>query len=195
MDINLLENPQKRSKIGIYVDANRTPTEVPEGYVWVVLRSYGEFTNYITEYYKLFRVMPELFSFDHDLTQEYLEWFFMHPGERIVEYQDFKTKSGLHCARWLVEVCEKNNISLESTLLASHSHNESGRGIIIEYLNNYKRKKYGPAKANAFEKDWKFKYENQEEDFPQDGILNLNKNRDETKPANPNNLIISDLQS
>lgn len=163
MDINLQEKNQrqpKKSKTAIYVDDNRVPTELPEGYnPWIVVKDYKEFTTKVLALYREHKQMPELFSFDHDLTQEYIEWYFTHPNEKIIDYGEFKTQSGLHCAKWLFEACAKNEVSLQTTLFAVHSHNEAGAANILEYINEQKSEKWGFAYANAFRKNWQFEYD------------------------------------
>lgn len=160
MDTNPQENSPRRNKLAVYVDDNRTPTEIPEGYdPWVITRGYKEFTEYIQTLYRTEKRMPDLISFDHDLTTEYIHWYFEHPGERIVDYKGFATKSGMHCAIWFMEACKQNNIDFSGILFAVHSHNELGTKNIQECVNGYKRGHYGEGKANCFLKDWVFEYD------------------------------------
>lgn len=161
MDTNSQEKLKKprTSKIALYIDDNRTPTETPEGYEWNIVRNYEEFKEFITTLYKEEKRIPDLISFDHDLSNEYISWYFEHPGERIVDYTQFKTKSGLHCALWLIETCEKNNIPYDNALFAIHSHNEMGGKNIQQYLNKAKGEKYGLGRANTFLKSWPFEYD------------------------------------
>lgn len=159
MDMNDQKNQLRKNKIALYIDDNRTPTETPEGYEWKIVRSYKEFTEFIISFYRENKELPSLFSFDHDLTSEYISWYFEYPGEKIIDYSQFKTQSGFHCAVWLINACEKNNVSLENTLFAIHSINEAGADNIKEFLNNYKEKKWGLGKANAFIKYWTFDYD------------------------------------
>jgi hypothetical protein len=164
MDRTALENSLKRSKgkkVAVYVDDNRTPTETHEGYQWVIVRSYDEFTWFITQYYKKYKELPKLISLDHDLTPEYIHYYFEHPGERIVDYSGFITKSGYHCLVWFVITMDSNGVSFEDTLFAVHSHNELGKKNLMQYLQIAKESRYGKGKANSFEKDWEFTY-NQE---------------------------------
>lgn len=150
------------NKVAVYIDDNRTPIESPQGYEWVVIRNYEEFTSFITTLYKEEKIIPSLISFDHDLTMEYMAWYFDHPGERIIDYTQFKTKSGMHCAVWFIETCLKNNIDFSGVLFAVHSHNELGTKNLQEYLNKAKGEKYGLGRANTFLQNWPFEYDQKE---------------------------------
>lgn len=149
---------KSQNKIALYVDDNRTPTETPEGYEWRVVRSYDEFTKFITEYYKELKELPKLISMDHDLTPEYIHYYFEHPGERIVDYAQFKTKGGMHCLIWFVMTMDKNNVNFGDTIFAIHSHNELGAKNLMQYLQIVKESRYGKGKDNTFRKDWSFEY-------------------------------------
>ena len=70
----------------LYLDDIR----VPDG-DWVIVRSYNEFISHIKQY-----GLPEFISFDHDLADEH------YAGEN---YKNFKEKTGLDCARWLLVYC------------------------------------------------------------------------------------------
>lgn len=164
MDIALQEKLPKKNKVCVYIDDNRTPTEIPMGYdPWIIIRSYDELVEFIPTFYREHKgedkKIPDLFSFDHDLTEEYIDWYFMHPGEKIIDYGEFKTKGGFHCAKWLIEACEKNGVSLEDTLFAIHSNNELGGQNIQGYINKYKGEKWGLGKANCFLNKWSFEYD------------------------------------
>lgn len=150
-------NPKR---IALYLDDLRTPTEEPPGFKWKVVRNYKEFTDFLTSFYRERKELPGLISFDHDLGEEHMDYYHSHPNEAITDYGIFKEKTGLHCAKWLTEVCDKNNISLEKILISVHSHNPVGANNIKSYLNNYKKHKYGAEKADCFERKWPFKFEN-----------------------------------
>lgn len=162
MDTKDLKSQPKKNKIAIFLDDNRTPIETPDGYEWVIIRNYEEFTQFVTTLYKEEKKLPDLISFDHDLTNEYITWYFEHPGEKIIDYGQFKTKGGMHCAVWFIQTCEKNNIDFSHVLFAIHSHNSLGAKNIQDYLNKAKGEKYGVGKANAFLKSWPFEYDTKE---------------------------------
>ena len=97
----------------LYLDDVRNPKS--KG--WIIVRSYDEFVNYITE-----NGLPEEISFDHDL------------GEDSVK----PIKSGYDCAKWLCEYCWGNGIPIPSWNI--HSANPVGRDNIAAVLQNFEKK-------------------------------------------------------
>jgi hypothetical protein len=83
---------------------------------WVVVRSFEEFTNYIT-----LNGLPDLISFDHDL------------GD--IESENEKT--GYDCAKWLVNYCLENNNAFPNYLI--HSANPIGEQNINGLIDSFKR--------------------------------------------------------
>jgi hypothetical protein len=142
-------------KIALYLDDVRTPCDPPPGYVWRIVRNYEEFTEFITELYKEEKRLPDLISFDHDLGEEHMDYHLQNPVGSVIRYEDFSDKTGMHCARWLTDVCERNDISLQNIRLCVHSHNPVGATNIQGWLNNFKRLKYGPETADCFTMKWK----------------------------------------
>lgn len=101
---------------------------------WSIVRNYQEFTEWITN-----NGLPQIVSFDHDLAdahytpQEY--WVDYHKSK---EYQDsliYEEKTGLDCAKWLIEYCLENNLELPKYLV--HSANPVGRDNIFYLLRNF----------------------------------------------------------
>ena len=90
---------------------------------WVIVRNYEEFVQYITN-----NGMPDFISFDHDLADEHYD----HDN-----IQDYKEKTGLECAKWLVDYCIDNNVELPGYFC--HSQNPVGKDNIIGYLENYQK--------------------------------------------------------
>lgn len=84
---------------------------VPNGFVLV--KNYKAFTDFIQQ-----NGLPDFISFDHDLGEE---------------------KSGYDCAKWLVEFCLDNNMSLPE--FAVHSQNPVGKENIESLLGNFKKVK------------------------------------------------------
>ena len=84
--------------------------------VW--LKSYGEFTTFvdIATFNGGNLWFPTLVCFDHDLGGE---------------------KSGLDCAKYLVNVCMEHNLELPH--YTCHSSNPAGRENILSYLDSYKK--------------------------------------------------------
>jgi hypothetical protein len=105
---------------------------------WVVVRNYDEFVEYIK-----YNGVPEFVSFDHDLADEHhndlfsdKNWF-MDDSKIELAYQGYKEKTGLECAKFLVEYCENENVKLPDYLV--HSANPVGKKNIEGYLENAKK--------------------------------------------------------
>lgn len=126
----------KKLKVSLYLDDIRTPTETLSGYSeWNIVRNYDEFVEWITE-----NGIPDLVSFDHDLAEEHMDDYLkqiMVEGFQHPSYHDYKEKTGLDCAKFLVEYSEKNNIPLKQCVV--HSHNPVGARNIQSYINGYLR--------------------------------------------------------
>jgi hypothetical protein len=97
---------------------------------WVL--NYKEFTEWINKY-----GLPYLISFDHDLAEEhYTPEEYWDDYDKSKAYQDSKNyveKTGLDCAKWLINYCIKNKLNLPK--FYSHSANPVGRDNIINLLN------------------------------------------------------------
>lgn len=99
--------------------------------IWV--KSYNEFVAWITE-----NGLPDGIAFDHDLADEHYapreHWDDKyHPW---AESQEFKEKTGMDCAKWLVDYCIDNDKPLP--LFSSQSANPPGRENILRLLTNFK---------------------------------------------------------
>lgn len=123
-------------KICLYLDDVRTPTSHLPGYhPWVVVRDYDQFVNYVTEH-----GIPDLISFDHDLAQEHMNDYYNQVrqyGFQTPAYADYKEKTGLSCAMWLVQYCQDNNLVPKAC--AVHSHNPVGSDNIQGCINSFKK--------------------------------------------------------
>jgi predicted 3-demethylubiquinone-9 3-methyltransferase (glyoxalase superfamily) len=99
-------------KKALYLDDTRIPTVTIPGYhPWNVVRNYDEFVEYISK-----NGIPDLISFDHDLAQEHMDDYYkqlMVEGFQHPNYGQYKEKTGLDCARWLVEHCQKRLLYTE----------------------------------------------------------------------------------
>jgi hypothetical protein len=96
---------------------------------WIIVRSYKEFTDWITE-----NGLPEIISFDNDLGDnpalkeavEFGDWFDI---EKNREYE------GHDCAKWLCEYCMDNLLTLPKWVI--HSANQRGyeniRGVLMSF--------------------------------------------------------------
>ena len=133
----------------LFLDDFRTPKLVPlydfltstqapfnKEELWDVVTNYQEFVVYIEAYYILNNSLPELISFDHDLSDEhYSSDMFTNPENYNDKYDTFNEKTGYECAKWLVDFCMDNNITLPKYLC--HSQNPVGKENIIKYLDNF----------------------------------------------------------
>ena len=123
-------------KTALYLDDVRTPTETLPGYnPWNVVRNYNEFRDWINT-----NGIPDLISFDHDLANEHTNDYFNQVGAQgyqIPNYEQYKEKTGLDCARYVVDYCQNNNVPLKQC--AVHSHNPVGAKNIQSLINGFHR--------------------------------------------------------
>lgn len=96
---------------------------------WIIVKDYNQFVDKINEL-----GLPELISFDHDLADEHYA-----PEDRYDDYdvfsQGFKEKTGLDCAKWLVQYCKDNELNLPKFEI--HSMNKTGAKNIRLHLENF----------------------------------------------------------
>ena len=101
---------------------------------WDIVRSYDEFVAWIQK-----NGLPDLISFDHDLADtHYTPQEYWNDYHKSAEYQAGLThteKTGLDCAKWLVEYCLDNEVKLPKYLV--HSANPVGRDNIFYLLRNF----------------------------------------------------------
>jgi hypothetical protein len=104
---------------------------------WIVVRNYDEFISHITS-----NGLPKFISFDHDLAdehytpQEYWKDYELSKAYQESVYSNYKEKTGLECAKWLVELCLDKDLLLPE--FVSHSQNPVGKDNIERYLTNFK---------------------------------------------------------
>lgn len=98
---------------------------------WIVVRNYEEFVNYITN-----KGLPYLISFDHDLADEHYDPS-MYSGNYDDVAKNFKEKTGMDCAKWLVDYCLDNEKQLPKFVV--HSMNPAGTKNISSLLNDFKK--------------------------------------------------------
>ena len=105
---------------------------------WHVVRNYDEFVKWIEE-----NDLPDFISFDHDLADEHYEDLTQDPNwnqvghQQELGYQEYREKTGLDCAKWLVDWCVDRGIDLPD--YAVHSANPAGRRNIEQYLISPKK--------------------------------------------------------
>lgn len=105
---------------------------------WDIVRNYDEFVSYIET-----NGLPNLISFDHDLADEHytpaIHWNDYNKSKEYQESQQYKEKTGMECAKWLVDYCIDKKEKLP--IFLCHSQNPVGADNIMGYLNNFL--KYG----------------------------------------------------
>ena len=120
-------------KIWIYLDDVRTPIESNLDKVWVVVRSYEEFVSKVSE---LGLENIEVISLDHDLGESAMAEFYVNVSPNYtLNYDNIKEKTGMDCAKWLVEQSIEKKIALPQVY--THSANPIGSANIMGYINNY----------------------------------------------------------
>jgi len=124
----------------LWLDDYRNPfldneQKVPPGATsieWVV--SYDQFTEWITRF-----GMPDMISFDHDLADEhYTPQEYWDDYDASKEYQDaqvYTEKTGMQCAKWLVNYCMDSGLGLPKYYV--HSANPVGADNIRGLLDNF----------------------------------------------------------
>lgn len=121
----------------LFLDDIREPDEV-FGYTniqlyltgWKIVRNYDQFIKCILE-----NGIPSAISFDHDLGHEH------YKIQSNIEYNQFKEKTGFHCAKWVIEYCIDRKLELPETILI-HSWNKSGAANIKSLFDTYNKVKY-----------------------------------------------------
>lgn len=105
-------------------------SNVPNGN-WEIVRSYDQFVAYIEK-----NGIPDVVSFDHDLSEEYMDYYFSETSKTgIIEYEKLKPNSGYHCAKFLCEECLNNKLKFPKYYI--HSANKWGSENIKDYIQNF----------------------------------------------------------
>ena len=98
---------------------------------WIIVRNYEDFVDYITH-----NGLPYLISFDHDLADEHYD-----QSLYLTDYdslsKSFKEKTGMDCAKWLVDYCLDNVEKLPKCVV--HSMNPVGTQNISSYLKDFEK--------------------------------------------------------
>ncbi len=100
---------------------------------WTVVRNYKDFTGYIEHYFAQHKILPDLISFDHDLS----EIHYQDADKAIINYDSYTEKTGFSCAKWLTDFCMDNGIKHINFLC--HSMNPAGKKNIESILNQFNR--------------------------------------------------------
>jgi len=101
---------------------------------WVRIKSYKQFVKCIKK-----NGLPFLISFDHDLHESHYapQEYWDDSYDEWAKVQNFVEKTGYDCAKWLVDYCMINNVSLPECFV--HSENPHGTKNIITCLENFKK--------------------------------------------------------
>ena len=126
----------------IYLDDVRTPKEN----IWVVVRNYDEFVEVVTN---IGLENIDVISLDHDLGDTAMTEYFTNVGPNYkLDYSNIVEKTGMDCAKWLVNHYFDNYITQESMSekklsgivfpqVYTHSANPIGSANIMGYINNF----------------------------------------------------------
>lgn len=120
-----IENYTEPAKYALFLDDYRKPLSMifDDGIPWILVKNYQEFTDYITK-----KGVPYFIAFDHDLADEHY---------KANDISTYKEKTGMDCAKWLVEYCIINKIKLPFWKV--HSMNPIGKENIISLLTHFER--------------------------------------------------------
>jgi hypothetical protein len=94
---------------------------------WTIVRSYDEFVKDTIE-----NGIANGYSFDHDLADDH------YNQESNIPYDQYKEKTGYHCAKWLIDYCIDNKKELPTTILI-HSMNHAGSLNIKSLFDTYNK--------------------------------------------------------
>lgn len=130
MNYNLFLDDHRNPEDAYLADERMSLVDAHPSEEWEVVRTYEEFGNMI-----MFRGMPAAISFDHDLHFEHMRAYFnaMETGSDIIEYENFKHKTGWHAAKDLVDIVHKYDLKMPRCFV--HSANEIGRKNIKKILD------------------------------------------------------------
>lgn len=103
---------------------------------WKIVKDYDQFVGYITRNFKK-GFFPKFISFDHDLADEHYSPHMNNVEDYEKLSKTFKEKTGMDCAKWLVDFCIDNEIKLPEFMV--HSMNPAGAKNIQSLLDNYKK--------------------------------------------------------
>ncbi len=129
-------------KANIYLDDVRTPNEPG----WTVVRNYEEFVQVVSQ---LGLENIEVITLDHDLGDTAMKEYFnnVSPNYKL-DYSNILEKTGLDCAKWLINQyldnytteetrSEKRDSGIVFPRVFTHSANPIGSANIMGYINNF----------------------------------------------------------
>ena len=95
---------------------------------WAIVKNYDEFTKWVA-----LNGLPEIVSFDHDLADEHYDPAMC--GDASDYPNEFEEKTGLDCAKWMVDYCIDNKLTFPK--FEVHSMNPVGSDRIKNYIKDY----------------------------------------------------------
>jgi hypothetical protein len=119
----------------LFLDDERQPKDVIKYYDndiywdndWILVKNYSEFVDYISNH-----KMPEIISFDHDLSQEH----YKYASADNIPYSEFKTETGYHCLLYLILFCNNKQVKLPEILI--HTMSITGYNNLKNLIETYK---------------------------------------------------------
>ncbi len=139
------------NKCRIYLDDFRIPLNTEDDPLskygdWILVKNYEEFIS-VVESKGLENI--GVISLDHDLDESAMQEYFNNVSPHYtLDYSNIKEKTGLDCAKWLVEKYyqsyvtsqnrgEKRLSGITFPQVYVHSANPIGSGNIMGYINNF----------------------------------------------------------
>jgi len=113
---------------------------------WIIVRDYTDFVATIMSKWDITKAFPSIVAFDHDLADEHYRPSMYDSDKHYNKYYDdgtFIEKTGYDCAKWLIDFCIDNKITLP--IWICHSMNPAGRDNINGLLTNFKKHQDGMA--------------------------------------------------
>jgi hypothetical protein len=96
---------------------------------WTIVRSYNDFVSIVNK-----NGIPAMVSYDHDLGPEAMTEA-MFKQFLSFDYKNVKEKTGMDCAKFLVQKCM--DLGIAHPPFTVHSINPVGKENIEKYINNY----------------------------------------------------------
>lgn len=124
--------------MNIFLDDTREPKEVKwvslPRVAWIICRDYNSFVQTLEDFAAKGEY-PSIISFDHDLGDNAYKEIIRTQGQEFNYANLNGEKTGLHCAEFLVDFCEKKKIDLPQIYV--HTQNPVGRENIVGLFESY----------------------------------------------------------
>ncbi len=127
--LDAMRNPFQYYQDGDTWHSQFSPIRMPYETVWV--KSFLEFTKWITK-----NGLPDGICFDHDLGEDVAkEKVSSDMNKKKAREEKGVAKSGMDCAKWIVEYCLDNNLKLPPYNI--QSSNPAGKANIDSFLYSF----------------------------------------------------------